>query len=208
MKQPVPLFPLPNHVVLPYTAVPYKLFEERYRALGAYLLQHQEQGLFIPCLEDGWESDYDGNPSFQPLAIHCEIQAIEKSAEGDYALIVQGTQRYRLRETPSSELFRFAHAELEDTLIDMSNGALQQGLLGLASHFRKVMTDKGAQAAQLKQFFNDCTSSPQLLNRMAHLLFSDPILRQQFLDAPAISDQLALIRIALGYKSNNDVSLN
>ena len=204
----LPVFPLPNHVVLPHINMPYRLFEERYKSLGAYLVEHQEDGLFIPCLSTGWESDYEGQPAFEAYAVHCSIDAIEAAPSGDFALIITGGERYQLTETKSDHAFRFADAEKAPIQHDISEGALQQSLLGLATDFRSTMGGLGAPVDQLKQFLDNCKNSCELLNKMAHLLFSDPQLRQQFLNSNSISEQLALLRVGLGHRQCNDVSMN
>ena len=45
-------------------------------------------------------------------------------------------------------------------------------------------------------------------HKYVRLLFSDPVIRQQYLDAVSVSDQLALVRLALGHRPSNDVSMN
>ncbi len=208
MNKPVPIFPLPNHVVLPFINMPYRLFEDRYRALGKYVSEHQQDGLFIPCLQAGWESDYEGEPAYHAHAMLCEIQGIQEAPNGEFALMVLGKQRYQLSEAESDSPFRFAHATLDEINPDMSEAALQQSLLTLAPEFHQHMQQQGVQGDQLKQFIDTCQHAEELLNRMAHLLFSDPVIRQQFIDCANISDQLALVRIALGHRSSDDVSMN
>lgn len=208
MLNAIPVFPLPDHVVLPYISMPYRLFEDRYRALGHYLQDNQDLGIFIPCLKPGWESSYHGNPPFYNQAIHCDILGIQESPNGEFALMVMGTQRYRLSEVESNKPFRFSDATLADITPDMSEGALQQSLLALAADFHQHMIGRGVQADQLKTFIDTCQHAQELLNRMGHLIFSDPAVRQQYLECPGISDQLGLIRTALGHRSSEDISLN
>lgn len=203
-----PVFPLPNHVVFPHISMPYRLFEERYRAMGAYIRDHQDDGLFIPKLCDGWEADYEGQPNFEACAVHCRVDRIEEADNGEFAMLITGMERYRLTEIESAYPFRLAQASPAKIEHDMSEGALQQSLLVLAKDFRNNMNKLGAPIEELKQFLDSCSSSCELLNRMAHLLFSDPIMRQQFLDNDRISDQVALLRMGLGHKQHNDISMN
>ena len=176
--------------------------------MGAYIREHQEAGLFIPKLCDGWESDYEGKPAFEGYAVHCRVDRIEEANNGEFALLITGTERYRLEEIDSQHPFRLAQAQPAKIEHDLSEGALQQSLLVLAKDFRNNMNKLGAPIEELKQFLDSCSSSCELLNRMAHLLFSDPLMRQQFLDNDRISDQVALLRIGLGHRQHNDVSMN
>ena len=203
-----PVFPLPNHVVFPHISMPYRLFEERYRALGAHIMEHQDQGLFIPRLEDGWEKDYEGQPTFEAYAVHCRVDRIEVAENGEYAMLITGGERYQLHEIESDHPFRMVKATEAKVDHDMSDGALQQSLLLLAKDFRSNMSNLGAPIEELRQFLDSCSSSCELLNRMAHLLFSDPVMRQQFLNNDRISDQVALLRLGLGHRQHNDVSMN
>lgn len=208
MSEVLPIFPLPNHVVLPQITMPYRLFEDRYRALGHYLLEHQGDGLFIPCLKPGWEDQYQDQPPFFSTAVHCSIIGIQEASNGEFALLVNGGQRCRLEEAASNEAFRFATAQAYPVHSDISDAALQQSLLALAPDFRQQMLKQGAGVDQLKQFLDDCDDAAQLLYRMAHLLFSEPLVRQDFIDCDSISAQLGLLRTALGHRSGDDISLN
>ena len=72
MSDAIPVFPLPDHVVLPHIVMPYRLFEERYRKLAAFIQQQMEKDgpthILIPCLQDGWQEIYDEAPPFHDCA--------------------------------------------------------------------------------------------------------------------------------------------
>lgn len=221
----LPVFPLPHHVVLPHIVMPYRLFEKRYCELGAYLFEQQQAcsdseesahdnkvQLLMPCLYTvdavrTVDSAQDEVPDFYSCACLCELLHIEKSEQDEWNILIQAGERCQLTEVESAHAFRFAHVTSMPITADMSDAALQASLCNLAPEFSARMVYMGADAQQLKDFLSDCTQGEQLLHRMAHVMFSDPAFRQQYLEAPTLSAQLQYIRVSLG-KSDIERDLN
>lgn len=69
----LPLFPLPGHVLLPGLAVPFRIFEPRYRALVRDLLavRAERRWLAVPCLAPGSDPAADAPPFLPPRPPHC-----------------------------------------------------------------------------------------------------------------------------------------
>ena len=63
----VPLFPLPNIVLLPGMVLPLHIFEPRYRKMLADALAG-ERLIARANLMDGWQSDYLGKPPVHRLS--------------------------------------------------------------------------------------------------------------------------------------------
>lgn len=99
--KPIPLFPLPDCVLLPHATLPLHIFEQRYRRMTADALD--SRGLIAMALFEGdaWRSDYEGKP---PLRDHVCVGYINKHvglADGRYHLLLQGLCRARIvREQP------------------------------------------------------------------------------------------------------------
>ncbi len=109
----VPLFPLPNHVLLPGVPTPFRVFEPRYRELVGDLLALPEEHrwLAVPCLAQGWESDYQGNPPIHRVAVAARILHSSELTEGQYFIAVMGEERCLLTEVASDRLYRRATLE-------------------------------------------------------------------------------------------------
>ena len=110
----VPLFPLPDHVLLPKVPAPYRVFEPRYRALVEHLLEQPEdhRWLSVPRLAPGWKSDYHGQPPIHQVATLGRITTCEALAGGHYFILVEGVARIQLTESVSKHPFRTARVQV------------------------------------------------------------------------------------------------
>lgn len=108
----LPLFPLPDVVLLPGQILPLHVFEPRYRVLVADLLP-QKRLLAIPRLRPGYEKDYEGRPPVFDVAGMGYIIADQRLPDGRYHIVVRGVGRVRLlEELPPTRAYREVRAEL------------------------------------------------------------------------------------------------
>src|SRR5262249_32122121 len=106
------LFPLPNLVFFPYVIQPLHLFEPRYRRLTADALAGNRL-LALVLLKDGWEEDYEGRPTIEPVACLGRIVADQLLEDGRYNLLVRGMRRIRIRkEIETGKAYRSAEVEM------------------------------------------------------------------------------------------------
>ena len=112
-NRPVPLFPLPNCVLLPGATIPLHIFEPRYRSLTSTAID--AHGLMAMALFDGdrWKTEYEANP---PVRAHVCVGYIvhhDQFEDGRYNILLQGVCRARMvREVPHKP---FRTAILEPT---------------------------------------------------------------------------------------------
>jgi Lon protease-like protein len=94
-SDPVPLFPLPNCVLLPHATIPLHIFEPRYRRMVADALEGN--GVIAMALFSGedWKQDYEGSPQLRRHVCLGAIVRHEKLADGRYHLLLQGLCRAR-----------------------------------------------------------------------------------------------------------------
>lgn len=109
----LPLFPLPDHVLLPGVPTPYQVFEPRYRALVTDLLRTEERRrwLAIPRLLAPGKSTATGQPAFEPVAAAARVLQIRPLEQRRFHIVVLGEHRVRLSEVPTDEPYRKATAE-------------------------------------------------------------------------------------------------
>ncbi|MBI5546457.1 MAG: LON peptidase substrate-binding domain-containing protein [Deltaproteobacteria bacterium] len=106
------VFPLPQGVLLPGSALPLHVFEPRYRALVAEALR-TDKVLAVATLAPGWEGDYEGRPALRPIAGVGIIDELEELPDGRYNLLVRGVARVRISgEHPADKPFREVIAEI------------------------------------------------------------------------------------------------
>jgi uncharacterized protein len=104
----VPLFPLPNVVLLPRAVLPLHIFEQRYRAMTAQALAGDRR-IAMALLRTGWEKNYYGRPPIEPVVCVGRILSHERLEDGRYNLLLQGECRASVaHELASEALFRQA----------------------------------------------------------------------------------------------------
>ena len=193
--KPIPIFPLPDHVLLPHVPTPFRLFEPRYVAM-AQALEAQDpdqRWLVIPKLVDGWQGDYHGNPAFHEVAVVARVLDLRAALGNDFLMIVEGQERCRIQEVVSDTPFRQGLLDAwpdddEAAALDLSP------LLGLA-HLLVDQNSKGA--GLLSALTDDEPDSRELLSRLGATFLRDPNLRQHFLELSGPGPRADLVRQAL-----------
>jgi Lon protease-like protein len=87
-----PIFPLPNVVLFPYTALPLRIFEARYREMVAQALSERRL-IAIALLKPGWEPDYEGRPQIHEMVCLGRITSDERLESGEYNIVLTGIHR-------------------------------------------------------------------------------------------------------------------
>jgi Lon protease-like protein len=93
----VPLFPLPGVVLFPRAVLPLHIFEDRYRAMTADVLEGNKL-IAMALLRPGWEKSYynmsySGRPEIEPVVCVGRILSHEMLADGKYNFLLQGVRR-------------------------------------------------------------------------------------------------------------------
>ncbi len=110
-RRPVPLFPLPNCVLLPHATIPLHIFEPRYRRMTNDALDSRGLIAMASFEGDRWKADYEGNP---PLREHVCVGYIvrhQRLDDGRINLLLQGACRARIHEEVRSHPYRKALLE-------------------------------------------------------------------------------------------------
>src|SRR5579863_977699 len=108
----VPIFPLPNVVLFPYTALPLSSFEDRYQRMIESALS-EERLIAITLLKPGWEPQYDKRPAVHEMVCLGRITADERFESGEYNIVVTGIHRGVITEELQTDLpYRTAQLEL------------------------------------------------------------------------------------------------
>jgi Lon protease-like protein len=141
-----PIFPLPNVVMFPFTALPLRIFEERYQHMVADALA-AERWIALAMLKPGWEADYYGRPEIHEMVCLGRISSHERFESGEYNIVVTGVHRAVVVEEQGHELpYRVGQLELyrdfyaNDPLVnrDLRHGELLQNFRRL---FPKTPSD-------------------------------------------------------------------
>lgn len=104
----IPVFPLPNAVLMPRTILPLHVFEQRYRAMTRDVLGSSHV-LATALLKPGHESQYHTLESpIHPIVCVCRIFREEELADGRYNFLAQGVVRARILEENTELSYRRA----------------------------------------------------------------------------------------------------
>ncbi len=111
-SKPIPLFPLPQCLLLPHATIPLHIFEPRYRQMVSDALD--SQGLIAMASFEGedWKSDYEGSPPIREYVCVGYIVKHDLLPDGRYNILLQGVCRARVvEELDSQEPYRTAVLE-------------------------------------------------------------------------------------------------
>lgn len=110
MSEIVPVFPLPNVVLLPRAVLPLHIFEERYRDMTADALA-SDRRIAMALLRPGWTENYHGIPAIEPVVCVGEILRHEQLEDGRYNLLLMGRLRAQVLREERAGLYRVAEVE-------------------------------------------------------------------------------------------------
>lgn len=192
----VPLFPLPNQVLLIGVPVLYRVFEPRYRALVDDLLgcaDPSRRWLAIPGLAEGWQSDYYGNPPILTCAALAQVRSIRPSSHGEFEIIVEGIMRCDLHEVPSNQPYRLARPTLRpDEPVD--DATVASHLDDLLGHVGVLLRSLGDRAQRLAQVINEDAPPQDLVDCLGAVMLGDHQRRQYFLEQRNLIARIDLLR--------------
>lgn len=111
LKAPVPLFPLPDGVLLPGAVLPLTIFEPRYRRMMNEVLAREDDHrlIAIALLKEGFETTYYTNrAAIHPVVCVGRILQHQRLADGRFNILVLGCCRARVVAEDGSGDYRVA----------------------------------------------------------------------------------------------------
>jgi len=194
----LPIFPLPNCVLLPGGLMPLHVFEPRYRDLTRDCLE-SHQLMAVARLRPGYEASYYGRP---PVYDRCGVGRIicsEELPDGRFALLLRGVARAEIaRELPADRNYRIVEAKiLPDTSCDdLDARDHHRRLIMLCDRLAEVIDQGGPQLRDLVRSFE---SPGACADAIAAALIMDADERQELLEA---CDPMVRLQRTLGHVSH------
>jgi uncharacterized protein len=188
----LPMFPLPNVVLLPNTFLPLHIFEPRYRAMTRDALAGDR--LIAMGFQLGPDHDYDGPPPVASVAGVGEIVLAQNLPDGRYNLVLRGRARVHIdQELASDNPYRMVQASLrpdeqpgsEVDLLD-AEASLRALTVGLAD----ALPEGGD---LLKQVVAAQSTAAALVDVVASTLIADPRVRQQLLEMTDVARRISRV---------------
>jgi Lon protease-like protein len=94
--RPMPVFPLPESVLLPHAIQPLHVFEPRYRQLVDDCLDGSGQIAVASFAGTDWKCEYQEQPSLRPAVCVGPIVQHEALADGRHDILLQGICRAKI----------------------------------------------------------------------------------------------------------------
>ncbi|HEY4244046.1 MAG TPA: LON peptidase substrate-binding domain-containing protein [Kofleriaceae bacterium] len=194
----LPIFPLPNCVLLPGGLLPLHVFEPRYRDLTRDVLAgHHLMG--VARLRPGFETTYYGRPPvFERLGIG-RIICSEELPDGRFALLLRGVARAEIaRELSLALPYRTVEARSlpDDTVDGRSLLEHHHRLVSLCDKLADVLVTGGA---QLRELVRGAPSAGACADAVAAALIMDADERQLLVESPC---PLLRLQRTLGHVSH------
>jgi Lon protease-like protein len=186
----LPIFPLPNAVLLPGGLMPLHVFEPRYRAMTRDCLDGARL-MAVARLRPGYEANYDGRPAVYSACGLGRIIASEELADGRFLLVLRGVARVRIEsELPPIHSYREVRARLVDDERSRRPDAARLGhgqLVALCEQLALVL-DRGGD--ELRSLLREAASPGACADAVAAALVMDHCERQHLLETLDPADRL------------------
>jgi uncharacterized protein len=187
------VFPLPEAVLFPGTAIPLHIFEPRYRTLVRDCLA-SDRVMALVQLQPGWVEDAEARPPMQGMACAGTIVAHESLEGGRFNIVLQGLVRVRLvDELPPDKAYREVLAEVvEDSPYQgHSEHLLRQAVLEICQRLPGEAAEGLVQLAAQNR-------GGALADVLGAALVLEPQRRQQILEERSVPNRLQLVLGELG----------
>lgn len=190
------LFPLPGVVLLPGAPAPFHLFEPRYRALGAAVLDG-DRALAVPTLVDPAEAMAE-RAQLRPIAGAGVVAAGERNADGTIDLVIQGVARVRLlEELERGHPYREFRAELLHDVYPPGGAAALQGdveALGQLVYELAGLLPPESGAGQLAEAVARMRVPGAMADLVAAAAIGEPETRYRVLETLDVARRLELVK--------------
>ncbi|MDP9132111.1 MAG: LON peptidase substrate-binding domain-containing protein [Nitrospirota bacterium] len=192
----IPIFPLPNVVFFPKTYLPLHVFEPRYRQMVADAAAGG-QCIGMALLKEGWEEQYDGNPPIFPVGSVGRLASVQNLSDGRSNILLQGIERYEVREEFFEKSYREARITLKPRDRDFSmDSPLRRYLLGVLDEY--LQTDE--EASPLHSLIRPDVSDEVLVNSLSTYLDCTPLEKQFLLEAEHLPQQARRLSDLIQFK--------
>ncbi len=190
-SQWIPIFPLPNAVLLPGGVLPLHIFEPRYREMTRDTLAGQRV-IALALFKPGYEEKYHTlEAEIHEIACIGRILREEMLPDGRYNFLLQGVVRGRIQEENREMAYRRAAIQPVLSPAPSEEAELRRELRTLLD--RPPLRDLAEPCHWLELF--DCRelALSDLLDLLASAVLCEPQARQRFLFDPRVESRAACL---------------
>lgn len=190
----LPIFPLPETVLIPGGIVPLHVFEPRYRKLVRDCLAGDR--LMAVVLLAPFEEQVDlERPAICDAAGLGYIRSHEELSDGRFLILLEGRMRTRIvEELASNEPYRLVRAEQIAEEREVGEAQLKlstQVVRGQVSQLAALLPDRSG--APLVEACAAESDPGRLADMLAAAVLLDPAARQRYLEEPRVGRRLEVI---------------
>jgi Lon protease-like protein len=193
----IPLFPLPNVVLFPGVFLPLHIFEPRYRTMTEEALDG-DRLIGMVLLKPGYEAEYEGRPPIYPIGCSGLITHAERLADGRFNIVLQGLERFRVREENDARVYRVGIIERlsGDTAAAAEESALRD-LRHRIEHLLTPMVERAGGEINVPPSMTDV----DVVHALAQYLDLAPIEKQALLERDTVLARAAALADLLEMKA-------
>ena len=183
----LPLFPLPDVVLLPGTLLPLHVFEPRYRAMVADALSG-ERTIGMTMLVPGADAAADAAP-IHPVGTAGEIVESEALPDGRFNILLEARYRFRVIDEDPPDPYRVARVEEIPTAPFSEPGEQERQVGSAVDLFRDV-----ARELDLPPLPREALSPERLASEIALRLRYAPPELQTLLETDSLPQRFEAVR--------------
>ena len=188
-EQTIPMFPL-NIVLFPEQMLPLHIFEDRYRMMVEEIID-KDREFGVVLIERG--SEVGGGDMRKNIGTLAEIIDFEKSKDGRWFLITQGTRRIEVFKW--LEDLPYPRAEVSFFTEEPSISIESEEWLATVSHMRRVLAILAELGDDVAPISTNISEDPFLgLFEMSYILPLTPLDAQQLLEIDSFSKRYYLLK--------------
>ena len=195
LPDPLPIFPLPNVVLMPNASLPLYIFEERYKEMVRDCLAG-EPYLSVALLQKGWEKQ-PGTPRPYPVAGFGRIVRAVRRPNDCMDIVIQGMGRIEMLDFHDDRAYlRASVRTLSPAPADQA--PITQQAEALRQQFFDLLDRKGVAADQLRTQLKLLASPIDMVFFIASHLPLDPYAQQEVLQTLSVEEQIMRLTRVLG----------
>jgi uncharacterized protein len=199
----VPVFPLPNVVLLPRTILPLHIFEQRYRIMTEEALAGPRL-IAMAMLKPGYEPLYHTpNAEIRSVVGFGRILREERLADGRFNILLQGLGRGRITEETCKAPYRKATLETLSPCSSSYEFVYRHELLHLVS--QAGVAQWSGKGGWLTLFNRADLSFSDLVDVVASSVLAEPSEKQSFLEEVDVCRRAKRLCAKLSVMANNSL---
>lgn len=197
--EPVPLFPLPNCVLLTGPILPLHVFEPRYRTMTLEVLtRHPSQrAIAVALLREGYQEQYLTNhaPVHPVVGVGLVVED-DELPDGRFNLLLHGRARAMIQLEDATGPYRKAMLVPRESVPFASRQASRAARSDLRNLLEEAAAARLWATKATDQLFKSYPSTEQLIDVLAfHVIPDDEtLIKQQILEETAVPKRLAVVR--------------